>query len=337
MSIQEWWTAKVNTATSSIKQASDSVQGSEGERLIEEEYNDADRLQPTDRDHGEPSRFALADVSRGNTIEVDVDNEKAMSPAPSVDVNNPCADATRDFQTYLEGDYDSGSGNSTDMSGDGEVGMSPPSTSSRLIPRGENETAQTSSHRQELHQSNSEIHPVFYKEPTDDLKDIYSNMGEHEESRRVTFLSGTMGLTVDTTDLIRPHPSDGFHWKQHDHHLQQQTHDDHEEWPASPCSGVILETSPRYGNLQAFRKEMSSRGINAQVKKVTRKYFVLRTEFLLLDTIRPRFVLLLVPSILAKTCDRCFHVSGEPCARQHNRNTWVGKIREHNASRVPRS
>ena len=77
--------------------------------------------------------------------------------------------------------------------------------------------------------------------------------------RQVTFLSGTMGLTVDISDPMQPQPTDELQ-------KQRTTHDDEAPFPASPCSGVILESSPRYGSLQIFRKEMSRRGINAQVR-----------------------------------------------------------------------
>lgn len=68
---------------------------------------------------------------------------------------------------------------------------------------------------------------------------------EHPHEANAQFLSATMGLTVEIND-----PS-------------QQP--DGNQWPASPCSGVILETSPRYGTLQTFRKDMSMRGIDVQV------------------------------------------------------------------------
>lgn len=92
-----------------------------------------------------------------------------------------------------------------------------------------------------------------------EFKDVYNDTNSDEASRQVTFLSGTMGLTVDIDDPMKPQLSDGLH----SGHQPQNGHE--EQWPASPCSGVILETSPRYGTLQAFRKEMSSRGFNAQV------------------------------------------------------------------------
>lgn len=76
--------------------------------------------------------------------------------------------------------------------------------------------------------------------------------------RQVTFLSGTMGLTVDISDPMQPQPTDELQ--------EQRTTHDEAPFPASPCSGVILESSPRYGSLQIFRKEMSRRGINAQVR-----------------------------------------------------------------------
>eukprot|EP00752_Nemacystus_decipiens_P002321 g2194.t1 len=78
--------------------------------------------------------------------------------------------------------------------------------------------------------------------------------------RQVTFLSGTMGLTVDISDPMQPQPPDQLRRYQ-----QTTANDDQAQFPASPCSGVILETSPRYGSLQRFRKEMSRRGINAQM------------------------------------------------------------------------
>lgn len=83
------------------------------------------------------------------------------------------------------------------------------------------------------------------------IKDIYGNTIGDGVSRRVPFLSGTMGLTVDIDDPMQPQPPGELY---------------SEQQPASPCSGVILETSPRYGSLQTFRKEMSSRGVDAQAR-----------------------------------------------------------------------
>ncbi|CAM9656393.1 unnamed protein product [Ectocarpus sp. 8 AP-2014] len=94
-----------------------------------------------------------------------------------------------------------------------------------------------------------------------DINDIYADDVTGGEPRRVTFLSGTMGLTVDISDPMQPQPPDDF---DREHRQQHKKRDDYDQWPASPCSGVILDTSPRYGTLQAFRKEMASRGINAQ-------------------------------------------------------------------------
>lgn len=97
------------------------------------------------------------------------------------------------------------------------------------------------------------------------IENIYDSPVGDGVPRQVTFLSGTMGLTVDISDPMQPQPPDEL-W-QH----QQKTHDDQAPFPASPCSGVILETSPRYGSLQIFRKEMSRRGINAQVRVLGHK------------------------------------------------------------------
>lgn len=83
------------------------------------------------------------------------------------------------------------------------------------------------------------------------IEDIYDSPVGDGMPRQVTFLSGTMGLTVDIGDPTQPQSPDKL--RQHD------------EFPASPCSGTILETSPRYGSIQLFRKEMSCRGINAKV------------------------------------------------------------------------
>eukprot|EP00903_Cladosiphon_okamuranus_P019442 g17877.t1 len=83
--------------------------------------------------------------------------------------------------------------------------------------------------------------------------------------RQVTFLSGTMGLTVDIGDPTQPQPQpqppDEL-WQERTPATAATAHGD---FPASPCSGVILETSPRYGRLQIFRKEMSYRGMNGQM------------------------------------------------------------------------
>lgn len=98
------------------------------------------------------------------------------------------------------------------------------------------------------------------------IKDIYDSPVANGVSRQVAFLSGTMGLTVDISDPTQPQPPDEL-W-------QQEPHNDHAQFPASPCSGVILETSPRYDSLQIFRKEMSSRGINAQARRILRCLFI---------------------------------------------------------------
>lgn len=74
-----------------------------------------------------------------------------------------------------------------------------------------------------------------------------------EAKGHVNFLSTTMGLTVDVSGALQPFEGE------HD------AHGDHDDWPASPCNGVIMETSPRYSVLQTFRKQMCSRGIDAQV------------------------------------------------------------------------
>ena len=88
-------------------------------------------------------------------------------------------------------------------------------------------------------------------EPADaiDDGDIYASTPGDGVSQQVTFSSGTMGLTLDMSDLAQP----------------REKHADRERYPASPCSGEILESSPRYGSLQVFRKEMAFNGINAQV------------------------------------------------------------------------
>lgn len=75
----------------------------------------------------------------------------------------------------------------------------------------------------------------------------------------VNFLSATMGLTVDVSGVLQPPEGDR----------------DHDDWPASPCIGVIRETSPRYCALQAFRKQICYRGIDAQVSA---SYLVRRTR-----------------------------------------------------------
>ncbi len=110
----------------------------------------------------------------------------------------------------------------------------------------------------------SEDQPLAH-EPTidifDDDKNNTSPQGD-KISRHVTFLSGTMGLTLDMSEVSQP---------------QQQQQGDEEQYPASPCSGVILETSPRYGSLQVFRKQMAIHGINAQVCVISRAAF---TSFL---------------------------------------------------------
>lgn len=93
-----------------------------------------------------------------------------------------------------------------------------------------------------------------------DTEDIYGGTIGDGVPRQVTFLSRTMGLTVDIDYPMQQQPPDGLS-SGHQPHIND--HDD--QRPASPCSGVILETSPRYGSLQAFRKEMASRGVNAQV------------------------------------------------------------------------
>lgn len=69
---------------------------------------------------------------------------------------------------------------------------------------------------------------------------------DDKSTLHVSFLSTTMGMTVDI-DNSGDHKGDT------------------EVWPASPCSGTILESSPRYGSLQTFRKELSVRGIDVQV------------------------------------------------------------------------
>lgn len=120
----------------------------------------------------------------------------------------------------------------------------------------------------EFHQSHDETQEeLTIDEPTTpaaaDIKDIFADDVTDGESRRVTFLSGTMGLTVDISDPMQPQSPDEF---DRERRQQHKKHDDYDQLPASPCSGVILDTSPRYGTLQAFRKEMASRGINAQVR-----------------------------------------------------------------------
>ncbi|CAM9774235.1 unnamed protein product [Laminaria digitata] len=74
--------------------------------------------------------------------------------------------------------------------------------------------------------------------------------------RHVNFLSATMGLTVDVSGALQqPLPE-----------REHATHGDHDDdWPASPCNGMIMETSPRYCVLQTFRKQMCSRGIDGQM------------------------------------------------------------------------
>ncbi|CAB1120487.1 unnamed protein product [Ectocarpus sp. CCAP 1310/34] len=119
----------------------------------------------------------------------------------------------------------------------------------------------------EFHQSHDETQEeITIDEPTTpaaaDIEDIYADDVTHGESRRVTFLSRTMGLTVDISDPMQPQPPDEI---DREHRQQHKKHNEYDQWPASPCSGVILDTSPRYGTLQAFRKEMASRGINAQM------------------------------------------------------------------------
>lgn len=76
---------------------------------------------------------------------------------------------------------------------------------------------------------------------------------DEELPRHVKFLSTTMGLTVD----ISSRPSQETE--------EEGAFDGESRWPASPCSGMILENSPRYSTLQTFRKEMSLRGINVKV------------------------------------------------------------------------
>lgn len=75
----------------------------------------------------------------------------------------------------------------------------------------------------------------------------------------VNFLSATMGLTVDVSGAL---PFEGEH----------AAHGDDDDWPASPCNGVIMETSPRYSVVQTFRKQMCSRGIDAQVGSTNAQY-----------------------------------------------------------------
>lgn len=111
------------------------------------------------------------------------------------------------------------------------------------------------------------------------IEDIYDSPVGDGSPRQVAFLSGTMGLTVDISDPMQPQPPDELR-------EQETAHEDEAQFPASPCSGAILETSPRYGSLQIFRKEMSLRGINAQVR-VIGPVFVKSLSRLSFD-VRPR-------------------------------------------------
>lgn len=72
---------------------------------------------------------------------------------------------------------------------------------------------------------------------------------------RVKFLSTAMELTLEIGNDRQLVEDEDGKTGMYDH------------LPASPCSGVIMSCSPRYGVLQEFRKSMASRGIDAQVQQ----------------------------------------------------------------------
>ncbi|CAM9925454.1 unnamed protein product, partial [Ectocarpus fasciculatus] len=273
-SLFEWLVAKKGTAggaeLSEYMSAVECGSGDEQGAVHDEEQ---------ELGHGFSDYEASVDMIslRRQAAAVEISEEGATTIIPPVDNISSDAPLTAEALEHHAGTHNGGKNNrntgsaSTALNGN-DMRHVLAATAGRSLPR--RRSTSTSSRKGGDDEVGDAVLPEFHQphdgaqedltidEPTTpaatDIKDIYADDVTDGESRRVTFLSGTMGLTVDISDPMQPQPTDEFS-------RQHQKHDDCDQWPASPCSGVILDTSPRYGTLQAFRKEMASRGINAQM------------------------------------------------------------------------